>query len=85
VEAAGIEPGADFDATETRVCDCENCQLCRAAYALHLECFKCRYLATLDKDLQRVIRDWANLKPSVRSAICSLVPTRITFAISNQS
>jgi hypothetical protein len=34
VEAAGIEPSDDFDATESSICDCENCQQCRAANAL---------------------------------------------------
>jgi hypothetical protein len=44
---AGIEPSDDIDATEYTICNCEKCQECRAAYALHRECFKSHYLATL--------------------------------------
>ena len=50
VEAAGIELEGNFDATDSAVCDCENCQQCRAANALHFECFKSYFLATLGAD-----------------------------------
>lgn len=73
MEAAGIEPSDDFDATCDSVCNCENCQECRAAYALHSECFKGHLLASLDADLQRVIDGWELLSESVRDAIRALI------------
>ena len=54
----GIEPSADSVATETSTCDCENCQQCRAANALHFECFRSQFLTTLDIDLQCLIGGW---------------------------
>jgi hypothetical protein len=62
----GIEPGADFDGTTDGLCDCENCQQCRAANALHLECFKGHFLASLDADLQQVIDVWERLPTEMR-------------------
>jgi hypothetical protein len=73
MEAAGIEPSDDFDATENCICDCENCQQCRAANALHLECFKSHYLSSLDADLQRLINRWGELPASVKGAVGDLV------------
>jgi hypothetical protein len=73
VEAAGIEPSDDFGATDSSVCDCENCQQCRAAYALHLECFKGHLLASLDADLQRVIAAWERLPESIRVAALAII------------
>ncbi len=75
VEAAGIEPSDDFDATIDGLCDCENCQQCRAANALHLDCFKSHFLASLDADLQRVIRAWALLPKRAQTAVLALVGT----------
>jgi hypothetical protein len=73
VEAAGIEPSADIVATENSICDCENCQQCRAANALHFECFKGQFLASLDPDLQRVISNWTTLPGSMRRAISAFL------------
>jgi hypothetical protein len=72
VEAAGIEPSDDFAATENRICDCENCQQCRAAYALHFECFKGQLLASFDSELQRIIAAWNKLEPATRRVIGTL-------------
>jgi hypothetical protein len=51
VEAAGIEPCDDFVVTGEADCSCENCQDCRAAYALHSTCFGLHSLASLGIDL----------------------------------
>jgi hypothetical protein len=75
VEAAGIEPSGDFDASCDSVCDCVNCQQCRAANALHLECFKRQFLASLDADLQHLIDVWETVAPSIRMVIARLVMT----------
>lgn len=69
MEAAGIEPSADFIATDNSVCDCENCQQCRAAYALHFECFKSHFLESFDAELQRVIDGWKQPDVTTRYAI----------------
>jgi hypothetical protein len=76
VEAAGIEPVDDFDATAEPLCDCENCQQCRAAYALHSECFKSHFLASLDTDLQNVIESWEGVPVAIRAAINALLKGR---------
>jgi hypothetical protein len=73
VEAAGIEPSPDFVASDSVVCNCENCQQCRAAYALHLGCFKGHLLASFDVDLQRLISAWDLLPKPVRKAIHALL------------
>jgi hypothetical protein len=73
VEAAGIEPSDDFDASCRGICDCEHCRECRAANALHLECFKSHFLTSLDADLQRVIEGWARLPEEMRRAVLALV------------
>jgi hypothetical protein len=72
VEAAGIEPASDFDGTTDDLCDCENCKQCRAANALHFECFKGQFLASLDAELQVLIGDWVRLDDSTRKAIGEL-------------
>ena len=76
VEAAGIEPSDDFGASDSCICDCENCQQCRAAYALHLECFKEHLMASFDADLQGVIVGWNGLPASTRKAIVTLAGSR---------
>ena len=73
LEAAGIEPSDDFAATKDGVCNCENCQQCRAAYALHLECFKGHLLASFDADLQRVIAVWDELPEAMRRAALAIM------------
>jgi hypothetical protein len=71
VEAAGIEPLFDYDATNSSVCDCENCRQCRAANALHFECFKSHFLASLDIDLQHLIQRWDRLDESARQIVAA--------------
>jgi hypothetical protein len=72
VEAAGIEPSFVSDATDSSVCDCENCQQCRAARALHFNCFKSQFLASLGADLQEFICMWEQLPIDTRCAILAL-------------
>ena len=73
MEAAGIEPSDDSVATIDRLCDCDNCKQCRAAYALHLECFGGHLVASFDADLQRVIQRWDRLPEADRRAIAAIV------------
>jgi hypothetical protein len=76
MEAAGIEPADDSDATADSACDCEVCQECRAAYALHFECFKSRLLASFDADLQQLMNGWACLPEAIRAAIIALAESQ---------
>lgn len=73
VEAAGIEPAENSDATTYSICTCEKCQERRAANALHLERLKSQLLASFDTDLQRVISQWNELPKAIRRAICALL------------
>ncbi len=73
LEAAGIEPSDDFDATADGLCDCENCQQCRAANALHGECLKSHLLASFDHDLQFVIAAWERSPETLRKAVATLL------------
>jgi hypothetical protein len=75
VEAAGIEPSDDFDATSEPLCNCEKCQECRAANALHFECFKSHLLASFDADLQQLIHSWAQLPEAVRAELAQRCAT----------
>src|ERR1051326_5373848 len=68
-EAAGIEPSPHFAASNSIVWDRENCQGCHAARALHFECFKSHFLASLDADLQGLIDRWEHLDATARHAI----------------
>jgi hypothetical protein len=77
VEAAGIEPGNDIDASVEGHCECEECQLCRAAHALHFECFKSRYLTPFEIDLHSLISNWQTLPNNIRTAIKALTATSV--------
>jgi hypothetical protein len=73
MEAAGIEPQSYFTVNDGDLCSCENCEGCRAAYALHFECYKCHLLASFDADLQRVIKQWKQLPKAMRNAVVVLM------------
>ena len=75
MEAAGIETGIVLDGTAEYDCTCENCQWCRAAYALHEYCFKSRYMASLDASLQRVVDKWEKTPQAMKTAIMTLIGT----------
>lgn len=76
MEAAGIETGTVLGGTIDYDCTCENCQWCRAAYALHEYCFKSRYLASLDAPLQCILENWQKTPDTIKSAIMALMATR---------
>jgi hypothetical protein len=71
VAEEGLEPPSEFAATDCGICDCEGCQQCRAANALHYECFKSRFLASLDADLRCLFARWDRLDDSARQAIAA--------------
>jgi hypothetical protein len=49
------------------------CEECRAALALHSECFKRQLLASLDADLLAVIARWDSLPGAIRKAMMDLL------------
>ena len=73
IDTTGIEPSFDSDATDSSVCDCENFQQCRAANALHFDCFKGQFLSSLDAELRGVIEAWNATAPSLRKTILTLI------------
>lgn len=84
MEAAGIEPCDDFDATNDGVRLYENRQECRAANVLHACVADGRSLASADaagrldqgdapSAAMRIIACWPRLAPHIREAILTLV------------
>jgi hypothetical protein len=73
MEAAGIEPAVDFDATGKLDCGCVICEECRAAMALHSDVTDWLDLALADPDLQSVIRAWTVLGAPLKAAIRALI------------
>jgi len=75
MEAAGIEPASDFDATGKLPCGCVFCEECRAANALQSKRSTWLNMASLDADLHRVIASWPALPGPIRAAMMALVAT----------
>lgn len=73
LEAGGIEPPLDSDATNNQPCGCEFCTDPCAANALHSCGSNCQFMATIDADLQSVIAAWERLPEAIRRAITGLV------------
>jgi hypothetical protein len=73
MEAAGIEPAADFDLSGKLDCGCVICEECRAAMALHPQGLDWLDLAQNDADLQSVIGAWNGLAEPIRRAIRALL------------
>ena len=73
MEAAGIEPASDFDENAEVVCDCGNCEQCRAALALYSERPTWLNLSSVDADLLSVVLAWEKISPPIRMAILGLV------------
>jgi len=73
MEAAGIEPASDFDATDSTASACENQQTPCAANALHDCGMGCPCLTLLDAELHKVIVTWAQLPTNIKRAIVTLI------------
>jgi hypothetical protein len=73
MEAAGIEPAVDFDASGKLDCGCVICEECRAAMALHSDGTDWLDLAMADADLQSVNREWSVLTAPLKAAIRALI------------
>jgi hypothetical protein len=72
MEAAGIEPASDFDATGQLPCGRVICEECRAANALQGPCSDCHWMAFLDADLQRIVAAWNGLPAAIKAAFVVL-------------
>lgn len=73
MEAGGIEPPLESDATDNEPCGCEFCNDPCAANALHSCGPNCPSLAAFDADLQLLIDGWQRLPDVIRRAILGLV------------
>jgi hypothetical protein len=73
VEAAGIEPGDDLDASDEVACGFEKFRECVAANALQIGCCVGRCVATGDAELQRVIAAWGDGSLPIRRAILAMM------------
>jgi hypothetical protein len=73
MEAAGIEPASEIDATNSAASGCENQETPSAANALHDSDSNCLNLASIDADLRVVIGAWGFLPHNIRQAIIMLV------------
>ena len=74
--ASGIEPAGDFALTAETVCDCVNCELGRAAPALHSGRSAWLDLSSIDADLLSVVFAWEKISGPIRTAIVSLLGLR---------
>jgi hypothetical protein len=73
MEAGGIEPPRETDATDVCNCVCENLADPCAANALHSCGSNCHNLSLFDAELQLVILAWNRLPMPIRNAIMGLV------------
>jgi hypothetical protein len=58
MKAAGIEPASGLEPTVNCDCGCIKCHHPCAAWALHPGGSHCRFLASLDAELQRMVAAW---------------------------
>jgi len=72
IDRAGIEPACDCGGTNEAVCDCVNCEACRAAPALHSAFSNWLDLSSLDADLLSVVLAWEKISEPIRKAIVTL-------------
>jgi hypothetical protein len=72
VEAAGIEPAYEIDATNSAASGCENQETPTAANALHGSDSNCLNMALIDADLREVVLAWSGIPASVRQVIVTL-------------
>ena len=73
VPEVGLEPNLDSSTTADSDCVCAFFPQCCAANALQEGVSNCRRLASIDTDLQRVVRVWDELPEQIRRAILALV------------
>lgn len=76
IGATGFEPAIEIAGTEHGDCGYENCDMCRAANALHSGRLGWLAMASTDSDLQRVITAWVDLPDPIRRAIMALVASQ---------
>jgi len=69
----GFEPEPDFVSNNGEHCGYADCEMGRAANALHSGCLKWLELALNDADLPSVIVKWGELPVAIRKAMLALV------------
>jgi hypothetical protein len=85
VEAAGIEPASEIDATDSTASVCENQQPPRAANALHGSDANCLSLSLADSDLHFLITIWSGLSVEVREALVALAKSSAHGAVAGSA
>jgi hypothetical protein len=78
VGATGFEPDSEFLASPRGERGYVDCEMCRAANALHSGCLKWLEFALNDTDLRRVILAWPSRSDAIRRAILALVDSSRT-------
>jgi hypothetical protein len=73
VEAAGIEPAKDYDATVVLPCGWVICEEYCAANALQIKGTEGPCLTNVDPDLQFIAESWTALSVAQKKAIVTLV------------
>ena len=77
MEAAGIEPASENDATDSIACSCENQPTPRAANVLHCSDSNCLIMASIDADLRNIVLAWNGIPENVRQAVVLLIRNTI--------
>jgi hypothetical protein len=72
VGATGFEPEPDSASSNCTSCSCVDCEMCRAANALHFGRFQWLETALNDADLQRVIASWATMPAATKRAVIAV-------------
>jgi|GEM_PF-5395744 len=80
IGATGFEPAIDLEPSNHEHCGYADCEMCRAANALHSGCFQWLESALNDAYLQQVIATWSDMPEAIRIAIMALVRTTPAWA-----
>lgn len=76
VRETGFEPATEIAPRHDSTCGCADCDMCRAANALHLGRLRWLEMALNDVDLRGVIAAWGGLPDNVRRAVTVLIGFR---------
>jgi hypothetical protein len=77
MEAAGIEPAQEIDASDERLSNCVSEGESRAAPALHCGGANWLDLSSIDADLLSVVLAWGKISEPIRNCIVALVQSSV--------
>jgi len=78
MEAAGIEPASEINASNLPAVSCDNTQVPSAANALQHAGTSCRSEAPIDAALHKVIAAWNSLPHNIQQAIVMLADSQFS-------